>query len=48
VLEVVRVEDENAEQRSLDIYNEVWPHDRLTLDDVGIGRIYLVGPLAPR
>ena len=34
VLEVIPCPDESAEQVSLDIYNAVWPHDTLTMEDV--------------
>lgn len=34
VLKVIPCPDELAEQVSLDIYNAVWPHDTLTMEDV--------------
>jgi mycothiol synthase len=34
MVEVVPCENERDEQVSLDIYNEVWPHDRVSLDEV--------------
>jgi GNAT superfamily N-acetyltransferase len=34
VVEVVSCRDEADEQLSLDVYNAVWPHDRLTIEDV--------------
>ena len=34
MLEVTECRDEADEQRSLDVYNEVWPHDRVSIDEV--------------
>jgi mycothiol synthase len=34
VVEVVSCLDEADEQLSLDVYNAVWPHDRITIDEV--------------
>ena len=33
-MEIVACSDEAEEQASLDVYNEVWPHDAITLDEV--------------
>jgi mycothiol synthase len=33
-MEIVSCSDEADEQASLDVYNEVWPHDRVGLDEV--------------
>ena len=34
MIEIFPYADETDEQRGLDVYNAVWPHDRVGLDEV--------------